>query len=516
MGENMSEAQRWPIVDTVAGKIRGHYFKDTYVFQGIKYAEAKRFQMPTPVEPWEGVKDAWGYGSASLTPLKDHAGEEITVPHRYWPQAEECQFLNVWTKSMDPEAKKPVMVWLHGGGFLFGSCVELACIDGQELCQYGDVVTVSLNHRLNILGFLDVSAYGDEKFANSGNVGMADIVTALEWIRDNIAKFGGDPDNVTIFGQSGGGGKVCALLQMPAADGLFHKAVIHSGIHVRRPRPSAEVSKEVVGRMLKDLNIPEEEFERLCDVPYDDLINCYLKNQKEMRKEGYDITGWAPLANGYYLGYAREDGFNPNAFNVPTIVCTVLGEHAYHPMVFKKAELSEEEAMEALRGKFGEDTEKIVEDFKKAFPEKPFFDVLAMDFSTRYGSLDHVSKRAMVKGAAPVYICEMTQDFPIYGGKPAWHCADMPFFMHTAMEYPINNFEGSEKLMEDMAGALVAFAKTGDPNHEGMAYWPAFDNETKPTMIFTAEGNGSEARFNFDAEILEDLKKFDRPFVYPD
>ena len=199
MPKSFNASLNGPIVDTVAGKVRGYYFDDTYIFQGIKYADARRFQMPKPVEHWDGIKDAWGYGYASLTPFKDRCGEEITVPHRYWPQDEECQYLNVWTQSLDPKAKKPVMVWLHGGGFLFGSAVELACTDGLELCKYGDVVTVSLNHRLNILGFLDVSAYGDEKFANSGNVGMADIVTALEWIRDNIAQFGGDPDNVTIF-----------------------------------------------------------------------------------------------------------------------------------------------------------------------------------------------------------------------------------------------------------------------------------------------------------------------------
>ena len=333
MPKSFSAGLTWPIVETAAGRIRGYFFDDTYIFQGIKYAEAKRFQMPTPVEPWDGVKDAWGYGYACLTPYKDFCGEEVTVPHRYWPQSEDCHYLNVWTQSLDPNAKKPVMVWLHGGGFLFGSAVELACVEGQELCKYGDVVFVSLNHRLNVLGFLDVSAYGDERFANSGNAGVADLVAALQWIRDNIERFGGDPNNVTIFGQSGGGGKVCTLLQTPAADGLFHRAVVHSGIHKRRPRPDAATSKVIVGEMLKDLGIPENEFERLCDVPYDALIGSYLKKQKELRAQGYDITGWAPLANGYYLGYAREDGFNPNAFNVPTIVCTCLGEHARHPML---------------------------------------------------------------------------------------------------------------------------------------------------------------------------------------
>ena len=504
----------WPIVDTVAGKIRGYYFDDTYIFQGIKYAEAKRFQMPTPVSPWDGVKDAWGCGYACPTPYRAGCGEEITVPHRYWPESEDCHYLNVWTPSLESGAKKPVMVWLHGGGFLFGSALELAAVDGLELSKYGDVVFVSLNHRLNILGFLDVSAYGDERFANSANAGIADLVTALEWIRDNIARFGGDPDNVTIFGQSGGGGKVCALLQTPAADGLFHKAVVHSGIHKRRPRPDPATSRIIVGEMLKDLGIRENEFERLCDVPYDVLINCYLKKQKELRQQGYDVTGWAPLANGYYLGYAREDGFNPNAFNVPTIVCTCLGEHAHHPMLPYKHQLSDEEALGYIREAYGDDAEKIAADFKKAFPEKPLLDVMVMDFSTRYGSLDHVAKRSLVKGASPVYSCMLAQDFPVNGGMPAWHCSDIPFFMHSAMQFPVNNFEGAEKLTEEMAGAFVAFARTGDPNHAGLAEWPAFDAETRPTMVFTTDG--SRTRYDFDTDILEDLKKYDKPFRYPD
>ncbi|MFQ7749118.1 MAG: carboxylesterase family protein, partial [Eubacteriales bacterium] len=210
-----------PVVSTKAGKVRGFCVDGTYTFHGIKYADADRFQMPRPVEPWDGVKDALSYGYVSPMLDKETAVGEIMVPHRYWPKDENCQYLNIWSQSLCEEAKKPVMVWLHGGGFSAGSSIEQMAYDGENLSKFGDVVVVTLNHRLNILGYLDLSPYG-EKYKNSGNAGNADLVAALQWVHDNIAAFGGDPENVTIFGQSGGGGKVSSLMQTPAADGLFH------------------------------------------------------------------------------------------------------------------------------------------------------------------------------------------------------------------------------------------------------------------------------------------------------
>ena len=500
-----------PIVETPCGKIRGFFYDGTYTFHGIKYANAERFQMPTPVEPWEGVKDALGYGYTCPTFREERTTPEIKTPHRYWPKNEACQYLNVWTQSLKKDAKKPVMVWLHGGGFANCSAVELACTDGSALSKFGDVVMVSLNHRLNILGFLDVSAYG-EKYWNSGNVGLADLVIALEWIRDNIACFGGDPDNVTIFGQSGGGGKVSALLQTPAADGLFHKAIIHSGIHVRRDRPSPEVSKILVGEMLKVLDIRPEEIEKLEKVDYKELVRAYDAVVPLMKERGLDYAGWAPLANGYYTGYACLDGFHPHALQVPTIIGTTFAEFARPPELYRKYDMTEDEIMVYVREKFGEHAEEAAAAFKKAFPEKNLMDILVVDHNTRYGSLDHVQKRSRFEGAAPVYSYVFAYEFPVDNGTPAWHCSELPYFFHNTESIMVTQTEGVEKLEEEMAGVMVAFAYTGDPNHEGMAYWPPYTDETKATMVF---GEKSEPRYDFDTDLLTCTKRIAPDFRLP-
>lgn len=226
MGDCFYCSKAEPVVQTKAGKIRGFKMNSTYTFHGIKYADADRFQMPREVKPWKGIKNALAYGYVCPMLMQDHPLMEVMIPHRYWPMDENCQYLNIWTQSLDPEAKKPVMVWLHGGGFFAGSSIEQVAYEGDHLSEYGDVVVVSLNHRLNILGYLDLSAYG-EKYYNSANVGNADMVAALHWIQDNIASFGGDPGNVTLFGQSGGGMKVYSLMNTPAAEEIaaeFEKA----------------------------------------------------------------------------------------------------------------------------------------------------------------------------------------------------------------------------------------------------------------------------------------------------
>ena len=191
-----------PVLHTTSGDLKGYFYDGVYIYKGIPYAYADRFQMPVPSK-WNGVKDATNYGFVCPLQNQDTPNGELMVPHRYWPQDEHCQSLNIWTNKLDPEAKKPVLVWFHGGGYAAGSSIEQVAYDGVSIAKKGDSILVSVNHRLNILGYLDLSPFG-EKYKNSANAGHADMVAALQWVHDNIALFGGDPENVTIFGQSGG------------------------------------------------------------------------------------------------------------------------------------------------------------------------------------------------------------------------------------------------------------------------------------------------------------------------
>ena len=208
-----------PVVEVRGGKLRGFRDGKTTTFFGIPYAEAERFELPKPVAAWEGVKSAQAWGPVCPIVNMTRSGpDEFVFPHRYWVENEHCQVLNVWTQNLSGAAKKPVMVWMHGGGFTNGSSMESYAYDGKNLSEFGDVVVVSLNHRLNIIGTLDLSAYGAQ-YENSRYTGMADLVAALQWVQQNIAQFGGDPGNVTIFGQSGGGSKVTRLMHMPDGKG---------------------------------------------------------------------------------------------------------------------------------------------------------------------------------------------------------------------------------------------------------------------------------------------------------
>jgi len=499
----------YPVVTTAKGRIRGYVYDDVFTFKGIKYANAKRFHQPEPVEPWEGTVDtlAWGF----TCPTMNEPGRDATLSHdhRFWPKNEDCQYLNVWTKALDSGAKKPVMLWIHGGGFADSSASELPCTDGEAMCAYGDVVTVSLNHRLSILGFLDMSAYGPQ-YENSGNAGLADIVAALEWIRDNISAFGGDPDNVTILGQSGGGGKVCALLQCPAADGLFHKAIVHSGIHVRRQRPAPEVSKVIVAEMLKELGISPDEAEKLEDVEYHDLVKAYNAVIPGLREQGLEPDGWAPLANGYYRGYARLDGFYEHALKVPTMIGTCFSEFERHPRLSEKYSMTEEEITSLVRDRYKDSAGEMISLFRRAYPEKNLMDLLVLDAEVRYGSLDHILKRVAFPGSAPVYSYVFANEFRNYNrGMTAYHGSELPYAFHTASDTIICQQDGVEKLEDEVAGAWAAFARSGDPNHEGLAEWLPFTEDCRATMVFCDD---SRTRIDFDTELIRTKKSLDPSF----
>ncbi|HEY4084917.1 MAG TPA: carboxylesterase family protein, partial [Bryobacteraceae bacterium] len=315
-----------PTVSVNGGKLRGLREGKTLSFLGVRYAEAERFEQPKAVQSWEGVKSAQVYGAVCPSPLQTAvSGDELVFPHRFWPANENCQYLNVWTQNLTPAGKKPVMVWMHGGGFTNGSSMEGYAYDGRSLSEFGDVVVVSVNHRLNIIGTLDLSAYGAE-YANSRQTGMADLVSSLEWVHDNIEAFGGDPNNVMIFGQSGGGGKVVRLMHMPAAKGLFHKVSAQSGSANYRgtdPAKSIKGQQALAAQLLKNLNLTGSQIDKLKAVPYLELLAAgTAAGQEVAREQGMNVGGWNPIADDVYV--MRE--FCDWADNIPVMSGTTFSE----------------------------------------------------------------------------------------------------------------------------------------------------------------------------------------------
>ncbi len=485
------------IVDTKAGKLQGFKEDSTYIFQGIKYADAKRFQMPTPVKSWDGVKPATNYGYVAPLLAQETPNGEIQVPHRYWPMDENCQYLNIWTQSLDPAAKKPVMVWLHGGGFTGGSSIEQVAYDGENMSVYGDVVVVTLNHRLNVLGYLDLSYYSD-KYANSANAGNADMVAALEWIHENIAQFGGDPDNVTLFGQSGGGMKIWQLMQTPSADGLFNKGIIESGI--LDGFMVEESSPEISEALLKELDIDPKNIEELETVPYAKLAEAHNKIYPSFFMAG-KYAGINPSVNDFYLGDPRKVGFTEHAKTIPILIGTNFGELAYGRNIINKDSLSEEEVIPLAEERYGADfAGRMIDAFKKAYPERSLCDVLYVDCLFRTPTIEFIKKKSEFS-QAPTYSYLFAFDFPLDGGKVAWHCAEIPFAFHNTELVPVANVPGaSDKLEEQVFGAWMAFAHNGDPNCDVLPEWPACVPGKEATMVFDRE---SSVRYNFDHELIE-------------
>lgn len=496
------------IVGTTAGKVHGYCFDGIYIFKGIPYAKAKRFQPPQKVEPWEGVKETTSYGYVCPLLEQDVPGGELFVPHRYWPMDENCQNLNIWTKNPDVNEKKPVLMWLHGGGFVAGSAIEQEAYDGFNLCQKGDVVVVSVNHRLNILGYFDMSPFG-EKYKNSANAGHADIVAALKWIHENIKAFGGDPDNVTVFGQSGGGMKSSALLNIPEAEGLFHKVFIMSGASDGTlPTSKKGNGKAIVKAVLDELNIPENEVEKLEKVPYYDFANAYNKVFPKVAERG-EYTGCMPMPGEFWSGEVLE-GLSEAGQKIPLVVGSTYAEFAgFERNTFDPYDLSDEKVAEIYEKNFGENAKRILDVFKKTYPNHHPLNLLVIDRLFREPSKKMALQHAKY-GKAKSYLYVFALDFPYHYINPAWHCADIPFFLGNVDKVESANIPGiSERLEQQMFGALVNFAHTGTPSTENLP-WPPCGEDDAVTMVFDET---SCARSCFDDELLELFKKSAKPLT---
>lgn len=488
-----------PVVQTAQGALRGFILDGTYTFYGVPYAEAERFQAPRPVAPWQGVRDALSYGYVCPLMEQDAPDKEVLVPHRYWPMDEHCQNLNVWTRSLDPAAKRPVMVWLHGGGFSAGSAIEHVAYEGDRLCEFGDVVVVSVNHRLNLLGYLDLSAFG-EKYANSANAGNADLVAALEWVHENIAAFGGDPDNVTLFGQSGGGEKVLTLMNTPAADGLFHKGIIESGVTDLNAGASGD-GAPLVRAMLAWLGWDESRVSELETLPYPRLVEAYQAVVARVAAAGGYIGCW-PVANGWYAGNPRQVGFTEHAKTIPVLIGSVMGEFCFEPSVQDKYGMSEAQVLPLLKEKYGPHAERLTELFRAAYPQKHLSDLLYLDAFFRAPTRQFIALRSETC-AAPTYAYLFAYDFPIDGGKVAWHCSEIPFVFHNTCRTPLFNVPGeTDRLEEKICGAFVNFARYGTPQICSLPAWPACAPGDEGVMVLD---KNCEVKHNFDAALIDAL-----------
>ena len=494
-----------PVAVTPLGRLRGVKTEDSYIFRGIRYAQARRFHMPGPVPAWEGTREAIIYGCVCPEITTPVPHDQYTVPHVFYPQHEDCQYLNVWTQSLDPEARRPVMVWLHGGGYSTGSGIEHYAYDGEELSKAQDVVVVSLNHRLNLLGHLDLSRYGEE-YAQSGNAGMADIVEALKWVKQNISAFGGDPDNVTVFGQSGGGGKVITLLQMPAADGLYHRAVIQSG--VMDPGRAENVRRKnwrLTDLLMDELGLSKEQVGELEEMPYAILAAAADRAVQKLTEETGERFSWAPVPDGeYYAGYPFEVGFRKETLEIPVMAGTVFAEFTSNFNLpvgdGLKNSWSRGTAQEHLREKFGDGAGRIEEAFEAAYPGRNPADAIFADTFVRFSTVRLAKQRAAEGGKATfVYLFDL--ESPFNDGTLAWHNSEIPYVFHNAEYLEPSFIPGvTEGLQELMSGAWAEFARSGDPNHTGHPVWPEVSEESCPTMIYS---EASRAERDHDRAFLE-------------
>ena len=480
-----------PVADTKYGKVRGQKVEGAYQFKGVQYAQAKRFHFPEDTTPWSDVKEALNYGYCCPelnTPVPPDA---YLDPHFYYPQDEDCHYLNIWTPTLDKKAKKPVMVWFHGGGWFMGSGVEIYSYDGENLSAFGDAVVVSLNHRINILGFLDLSAYGEE-YKYSANCGLADLVAALKWIHDNIENFGGDPGSVTIMGQSGGGAKVLSMLQTPAADGLFHKAVMQSG-GPTGSKSDKEAALKFTDRIVEKLGLTKETIKEIETIHWYDLAEAAKAASAELAEEGIRVNYGPQYDGDYFFGHPLVYGWREESKQIPILGGCVLGEFTSNALrnVYggNKNAYTEEQKRAYIADKYGEEkAEEIIEAFKAAYPEKNLADVLYIDTSLRKGFMEFLKARAALPGAAPCYSWLLTLESPYKNGSLPWHNFDEAFMFHNAEYIESAYIPGvSEKLQDQMAGAWVAFAKTGNPGIDLLPQWPAVTPDTVNTMIFDRE-----------------------------
>ena len=423
---------------------------------------------------------------------------------------EDCLSVNVWTPALD-SLKRPVLFWIHGGGFTTGHSNELATYDGENLARRGDVVVVSVNHRLGPLGFLNLSEYGDQ-YAHSANAGVLDLVAALEWVKTNIGSFGGDPTRVLIFGQSGGGGKVSTLMGMPAAKGLFHRAVIQSsGSPIRQL--SMDTSQRTAAALLKELGIDKSNLDKLRQVSPDNILEASVRVAKAANSPGGaqpGLGGWGPVVDGHDLPRNVWDPAAPEfSANVPLLVGNVLNEMGNSVQMGSAAyeDMTMDEVKTRLAKEFPGRADALIAAISKANTITKPFDIysLSQGLPRRVDVLAMAGLKAK-QGKAPAYVYRFIWQSPMVDGRArAYHCSELPFVFYNTERCSSMTGGGPEpmELAGRISDAWINFARRGNPNNPGLPDWPAFDAETRPTMVFDTR---CEVRNNYNQAEVDAAK----------
>lgn len=481
------------VADTTYGKVRGYTRNNILTFKSIPYGAPtggeNRFMPPKKPKAWTDVRDCLVYGP--ISPQKTDNGwlqEEYGFLYQWIDgfQDEDCLRLNVWTPKLDGK-KRPVMFWIHGGGFATGSSQEHPSYDGESVSALGDVVVVSINHRLNAFGYLDLSDYGSQ-YAASGNVGMLDIVASLEWVRDNIANFGGDKDNVTIYGQSGGGTKVITLMAMPSAKGLFHRAISQSNSIVQVS--THEYATKITALVLADLNITKENIAELHNVKPTRLTEALAVAERKIGSAvPADVgrSGLQPVVDGKIL---PTHPFDPGApmisANVPFMVGTCRNEASASINNAALEDLDEAGLKKRIIDKYGAKGNNVYAVLRKAHPDVKPVEVLSYISAQNPIAYLQASRKAALN-AAPAYLYMFAWHTPVLDGRPrSFHCSEIPFaFANTAKcENYTGDTDEARQLADKVAKAWISFARTGNPNHSGLPEWPAFKDSNGAMMVF--------------------------------
>jgi para-nitrobenzyl esterase len=489
------------LADTEYGKVRGYVLRDIHYFLGIPYGAdtsgGNRFMPPQKPRPWADVYPALWWGDSAPQDMERRYANRYSSFRDHWNYgdvSEDCLRINIFTPAIDSRSRRPVLFWIHGGGFTNGNGIEQDGYNGENLARFGDVVFCSINHRLGPLGFANLAGVGGERFAASGNVGMLDIVAALEWVRDNIASFGGDPGNVTIMGQSGGGAKVCILTAMPSARGLFQKAVVLSGASTRSGE--REYSEKLGSYVLKEAGLTPSQVGQLQQIPWKDYYAIATRAQQKLSAEtaggSYGLgRGFSPFVDGTLLPqHPYYPAAAPAAAKVPMIICSTFNEQSpsWTDAALENATL--EAVVEKVKERagfsagLGDKARGVVDAYTKAFPDKKPVEILSMVSSNRQSVVALADAKS--KQPAPVFIAWFGWQPPLFDHRMrAFHCLDICFWFYNT-DLMISHTGGGarpRKLSAAMASYLIQFMKTGTPNREGSIAWPKYTSANGETLI---------------------------------